>query len=346
MRRNLWVGSLAAILSTTLCLAALAQAAQKPSFPITGRVLDADGNAVAGVNVYAYPREPLIGRLPAGPTDKDGRFSITVEQVGRYLLATSKMSDGYPSTYSAFYNPSGASLPEVLVEEYQAPPAVNIQLGPKAGKLVGHILDAATNQPVKEVQISICRTEAPMQCQRHTAQEPLELFQSLVPPVPLTIMVSAAGYKDWSSNEELKGPLQVASNATRELNISLERVSADSDGEGSSARLEAPQQLLPLDGVELYQYPRLTRLEWTPVAGAASYSVEIDLCHAVAPAVKECKEPTPLQHRSNPPPSGIKTTSYEFSFIGAQPGRWRVWAVDAEGRAGARSPWSTFFYKR
>jgi hypothetical protein len=135
MSRNIWVGSLAAILSLILCLAALAQATQRASFPITGQVLDAAGNAVAGVKVYAYPVEPLIGALPAATSDKEGRFSVTVEQTGKYIIATSKTSDGYMSTYSPFYNPSGASLPEVLVEEYQVPKPVNIQLGPKAGKL-------------------------------------------------------------------------------------------------------------------------------------------------------------------------------------------------------------------
>jgi hypothetical protein len=345
MRRNILL--LPAILSAILCLGVSARPTQKASLLITGQVTDADGSPVANVKVYAYPVIALIGRLPAASSDKEGRFSITVEQAGKYLLATSKMEAGYPSTYSDFYNPSGASLPEVLVEEYQATPAVNIQLGPKAGKLVGRILDAETNKTVKEVQISICRVEAPMHCQRHTAEEPLELFQSLVPPVPLSIRVSAAGYKDWYSKEETQGPLQVAPNMTREFDILLQRASAAGNEESQSpAGLEAPQQLLPVDGVEIYQYPRLTKLEWSAVAGAVSYSVEIDFCRAVAPMVKECKEPTPLQTRSNPPPSGIKTTSYEFGFNGAQPGRWRVWAVDADGHGGAKSPWSTFFYRR
>ncbi|HEX8138118.1 MAG TPA: carboxypeptidase-like regulatory domain-containing protein [Pyrinomonadaceae bacterium] len=345
MSRNIWVGSLAAILSLILCLAALAQATQRASFPITGRVLDAAGSAVAGVNVYAFPVEPMVGRLPAATSDKDGGFSIAVERTGRYILATSKLTDGYPSSYSSFYNPSGASLTEVLVEEDKAPTPVNIQLGPKAGKLVVHIQDAETQRAPQQMQVSICRVEAPMHCERHSPPETVGLYRALVPAVRLTIHVSAAGYRDWFSNEELGAPLMVDANETRELNISLQRA-AEGDGNQSLAALEAPRQLLPLDGVELYEYPRVTRLEWTPVAGAVSYSVEVDFCRAVPATVKECQQPIPFQGRNNPPPTGIKTTSYEFSFIGAQPGRWRVWAVDAEGRGGAKSPWSTFFYKR
>jgi len=49
--------------------------------------------------------------------------------------------------------------------------------------------------------------------------------------------------------------------------------------------------------------------------------------------------------RNAPPPSGIEGTKYEFVFPGTQPGRWRVWAVDAKGRPGAKTPWSLFFYK-
>jgi len=36
----------------------------------------------------------------------------------------------------------------------------------------------------------------------------------------------------------------------------------------------------------------------------------------------------------------------EFSFVGAQPGRWRVWAVDKEGREGFKSPWRRYVYNQ
>jgi len=43
--------------------------------------------------------------------------------------------------------------------------------------------------------------------------------------------------------------------------------------------------------------------------------------------------------------SGIVGTTYEFMFIGAQPGRWRV-AMDREGREGFKSPWRVFIHER
>jgi len=43
---------------------------------------------------------------------------------------------------------------------------------------------------------------------------------------------------------------------------------------------------------------------------------------------------------------GITTTEYSFYFVGAQPGRWRVWAVDQAGHAGPSSAFRTFRYTR
>jgi hypothetical protein len=37
---------------------------------------------------------------------------------------------------------------------------------------------------------------------------------------------------------------------------------------------------------------------------------------------------------------------YTFDFVGAQPGRWRVWALDKNGKPGQKSPWWTFHYTR
>ena len=39
-------------------------------------------------------------------------------------------------------------------------------------------------------------------------------------------------------------------------------------------------------------------------------------------------------------------TVYSFAFVGSQRGRWRVWAVNAQGVAGAKSEWRTFLFTR
>ncbi len=51
----------------------------------------------------------------------------------------------------------------------------------------------------------------------------------------------------------------------------------------------------------------------------------------------------PAPPQAAPLPAG---TSNTFTFIGAQPGRWRVFAVDAQGRPGFKSPWRVFVHER
>ena len=99
---------------------------------------------------------------------------------------------------------------------------------------------------------------------------------------------------------------------------------------------------------EFDYYPRHTRLEWAPVEGAASYSVGVDFCNGRRGDAQGCTDPQPLSGlmKLNPKTSGIEGTAYEFDFIGAQPGLWHVWAVDAQGREGFKSPRRLFTYLR
>lgn len=101
--------------------------------------------------------------------------------------------------------------------------------------------------------------------------------------------------------------------------------------------LPAPQLISPANGSVMNHYPRSTTVSWAAVQGAASYTVEVDYfdfswvttrgqTYIVAP--------------------NITNLNYSFSFVGAQPGRWRVWAVAPNGREGAKSPWWEFKYTR
>lgn len=101
------------------------------------------------------------------------------------------------------------------------------------------------------------------------------------------------------------------------------------------AALQAPRQISPQHGSIFNFYPRTTTLRWMPVNGAASYTVEVDYfdtswitergqTYIIAP--------------------NLTTTSFTFSFVGAQPGRWRVWAVGATGQVGPKSSWWEFKY--
>lgn len=82
---------------------------------------------------------------------------------------------------------------------------------------------------------------------------------------------------------------------------------------------------------------RALTLEWAPAPRAVSYTVEIESC--VDPAC--ASRPNPYQ-----PVAGVTGFSHTFAFVGAQPGRWRVFAVDGDGAASPRSPWRYFRFTR
>lgn len=106
-------------------------------------------------------------------------------------------------------------------------------------------------------------------------------------------------------------------------------------------RRGAPEQVLPRPGATFDDFPRITLLEWRPVPGAVSYSIEVD-CYLCCETDKWCTD-------SSKPPisaSGLQTTSYRFSWVGSNLGRWRVWAVGADGKDSPKSSWREFIYTR
>ena len=307
-------------------------------FLITGEVVDENRQPVAGANVSAYP-ESLHGKLPMTTTDNQGRFSIPVYKTGRWTINANKLAHGYTAMLP-FYYPLDA-IPSVIVKEDDSPPFVKVKLL-RAAKLNVRIADQETGQPIRNAQIGLCRIEAPRFCHRQNIAARNGQFDVLVPLVPISVQISAAGYEDWyirDDNDSRPKPLLASSSTTTELNVFLKR------GDSNSGSLEAPHPYSPPDGTEFFHYPRLTRLEWLAVPGAETYTVEVEFCIGGFPAQKECRDPRPLIGLKVPAMAGIQGTSYEFSFLGNQPGRWRVWAVDALGRPGRKSDWTTFFYR-
>jgi hypothetical protein len=87
----------------------------------------------------------------------------------------------------------------------------------------------------------------------------------------------------------------------------------------------------PSNGTRFCNFPRTTRLAWSPVVCAAQYLVEIQFqsgCNWI-PMIS----------------TQIPCISYEFQFIGAQPGRWKITALDGQGKKLAESDWWTFYYQ-
>lgn len=340
---------LAIVLTSTLFIGlwishpnnAFCQAQQR--LVITGQVVDQDGRPVSHASVFAYP-DQLFGGLPSAVADGSGKFSIEVENGGRYRLTAGKVAEQYANLSSSFHYPVPATMPEVNVGIYQPTPFVMVKLGPRAGTLTGSVVDAETQESIARFQIRVCRLEGPGYCHQESFAGNFGRFQMLVPSTPILIEAFADGYRDWQRSDESKRnptPLLVESGQIGELTVQLTKSGA---AFGLPKPLDAPQPLAPANGTEFDHYPRVTKLEWSAVPGAEAYAVEIDFCDGLVR--KECHDPSPLEGSALPPTSGIRGTSYQFRFVGAQPGRWRVWAVDAQGWAGAKSDWSWFVYRR
>jgi thiol-disulfide isomerase/thioredoxin len=103
-------------------------------------------------------------------------------------------------------------------------------------------------------------------------------------------------------------------------------------------KLAIPEPVSPPPGAVFDRFPRETTVTWKPVAGAASYVAEWDY-----------RQPdgwwSELNRGTLPriAASGISAT---FKFVGAQPGRWRVYAVGPNGERSEASAWREFRYTR
>ena len=118
----------------------------------------------------------------------------------------------------------------------------------------------------------------------------------------------------------------------------LERSAAEQPA--ATPDLVEPVQLSPASGSVFSAYPRVTTLQWSAVPGAARYGVEVD-CYHCCQRDKWCSE-VGGDVRS----AVVDGLTYTFNFVGAKPGRWRVWALAPGGEAGPKSDWRDFRYER
>lgn len=343
-----------------LLLAALATFAAQSAYVIKGQVLDERGEAVRGVHVCAFSEGFDVKKpnsfFPCGWSDARGEFTIVARGPGKYTLHYDDEENGRFSSLLPFYRHPAWQAPEVSLDGAQPTASITVTMLTKNALLVGRGVDASTGQPIDKLEVILCHADAPNVCWQKHARSAEGKFQISAAYVPFTVRVRAEGYEDWLGPEGGEGaaPLSIAPGATRELSARLKRSGA-SEGRALSeaekrpgVNLPAPAQTAPAEGAVFNYYPRRTTLEWSPVEGAVSYSVEIDFCSGRRRGPGECEDPQPLPlgTRSWAPGSDIVGTSYEFNFLGAQPGRWRVWAVDAQGREGFKSPWRLFVYLR
>lgn len=107
--------------------------------------------------------------------------------------------------------------------------------------------------------------------------------------------------------------------------------------EGCGPLLAAPNVLSPEDGTVFTNFPRRFDVDWEGVPGADSYVVQVD-CQGCCTGGGFCTD----GGRAYRTTTGIEDTTFEASIGGDNLGRFRVWALDANGRPGIASEWRTF----
>jgi hypothetical protein len=102
-----------------------------------------------------------------------------------------------------------------------------------------------------------------------------------------------------------------------------------------------PGQLSPQDDSAFDYYPRELTLRWFPVddPSGVTYGVEVEVFYPASPGPGG-----EWGYRYGD--TGLDSTSFSLNFVGAQPGRWRVWAIDGAGNPSAKTEWWYFEFMR
>ena len=330
-----------------------ARAQLQVEYKITGTVFDESNQGVDKVRVCALPVDyRQFPQMPCGVSDSNGRFVIPAGRPSTYRILPEKSAAGYQWQQQEFYrNPALASL-DVTLTETNPSAIISVPLGQKNGALTGRIIDETTGLAVESARFAMCHVSNPRICYSNFIKSREGAFVVLTPHVPFTLKIIAEEYEDWWAPNGVgkNNALSIPPGAKIDLSCMLRRKPGAAARPISEAEkqpltnLPAPAQISPADRIELRYYPRHTKLEWQPVEGAAYYLVEIDFCDGRDRELRECVDPKPFSTTRILGPVKVDGTDYEFDFVGRQPGRWRVWAVDGQGREGFKSSWRVFFY--
>jgi hypothetical protein len=354
MRRSTY--TLFLIAAWTLLSSVSSPAQTTADYVITGRVVDESNRGVAGVWVFAKPHDyhqvrGVLRVVRRALTDSDGGFSIPVGRPARYELFSEKSEAGYFIQFSPVFRHPAVPIAQVVLTETEKTASAVVTLAPKNGVLIGKSIDATTGRPIETLHFLFCLSSDPKVCWSTSAKNARGEFQILTPHVPFTLRATADGYDTWFGLNGFQNnePISITSGTTMEVVFHLKRRPEDvnralnESEKQRSTNLPAPIQSNPADRVELKGLlPRRTRLEWQPVEGAVLYRLEVDYCDGLVKSRRECLNPQP--HPGMKSPVQVVGNNYEFSFVGTQPGRWRVWAIDRNGQDGFKSPWWTFFF--
>jgi hypothetical protein len=191
---------------------------------IEGTVIYEDGRPAKGATVSAFPLDRgLAAKVPSADTDELGHFQINHLWLGIFVVTAKKEDEGYPDTNQGFYSDSKIAPVTLALSHPSA--TETILLGPKAGILVGTVVDAVTGAPVDPC-VDFHRASDPNNFLSGTGLVNAQ-YRVLVPSDREVIMkVWHQGYLPWyypgTNNKTKAEPLRLKSGEERTLNIRLQ----------------------------------------------------------------------------------------------------------------------------
>lgn len=194
---------------------------------IEGRVVNAEGQPVAGAIVGANMDAAGSSLEVTSRSDENGNYRIQVRNAGAYTMYASKEEDGYADTLSGFHQEGKPVIPKVNLHKNEIVHNIEVRLGSKAEHLEGIISEAITGIPISKATITLRRTDNPQLLYRIGAGEEKKngKFQVLVPHGPFTIEVSSPGYETWTYSKDGSGnqpdSLKLNYGETKKLSIAL-----------------------------------------------------------------------------------------------------------------------------
>ena len=147
-----------------------------------------------------------------------------------------------------------------------------------------------------------------------------------------------AGGTEPTANTLIDAPVTLLRTTFRPAPATSSPLAAAHDADTSEPfSLRQPVQRFPADGAIFQFYPRILDLTWDPVLSAVRYRVEAQFGNGPN---RDSQTWTSMWIRD------AAENRLRMSFVGAQWGRWRVWAINANGEESSSSDWSFFYFTR
>jgi len=320
-------------------------------YTITGEIRDDAGRLVPGDRACAR----LDKRTMCAPSDGNGRYVLMLWEEGLYTVSAGSVPTRPDPTlllptdeYPAFTGK------EVMLDNAHRDAHVDLQYPQRNGMLLIKAIDGTNQIPIELIMVQVCPVVEPFHCLGLFFRSDTGEYKIFVPAYPYNLSIRSPDYQEWIPSDDQNSILNpgASKNLYVEMKPQFKAFAEEPNDKNKQAGplLPAPVQLAPAANAKFAQFPRTTTLQWDKVEGAASYAVEVDYCQN-SQNLNKCLQPAPQIFSfdslgKSPMPNTTVETTFTFDFIGAQPGRWRVWAVDKDGRKGLKSPWRLFIYPR